>query len=118
MGYGVLLTAISQLAVFGVWFQLFILIFAAVSHEAMLRIEKHMELTSKPKFVSSDEGIMVLAVAPESPAFQMGIESGDLIVLLNDKKIEVEEEIFNVIKGNFNSLSMKIKKAIWRIKGH
>ncbi|MBU3113358.1 site-2 protease family protein [Clostridium lacusfryxellense] len=116
VGYGVILTAISQLAVFGVWFQLFILIFAAVSHEAMLRIEKHVELTSKPKYVSSDEGIMVLAVAPESPAFQMGIESGDLILLLNDKKIEVEEEIFNVIKGNFNSLSMKIKKASGELK--
>lgn len=116
IGYGVLLTAISQLAVFGVGFQLFILIFAAVSHEIMLRIEKYMEATSKPKFVSSDEGIMVLAVAPESPAFQMGIESGDLIVLLNDKKIEAEEEIFNVIKGNFNSLSMKIKKTSGELK--
>ena len=116
IAYGVILTAISQLAVLGVWYQLFILIFAAVSHEAMLRIEKHMEFTSKPKFVSSDEGIMVLAVAPESPAFQMGIESGDLIVLLNDKKIEFEEEIFNVIKGNFNSLSMKIKKASGELK--
>ena len=101
MGYGVLLTAVSQLAVLGVAFQFFILIFAAVVHEAMLRLEKHMELTGKPKFISSEEGIMVLEVAPKSPAFHMGIQSGDLIVQVNDKKIEAEEEIFNLIKGNF-----------------
>ena len=95
---------------------MFILIFAAGFHEAMLQLEKHMELTLKPKFVSSDEGIMVLEVAPKSPAFQMGIQSGDLIVQLNDKKIESEEEILHIIKGNFNSLSFKIKKPSGEFK--
>ena len=42
IGYGLLLTAISQLAVFGVGYQFFILIFAATFHEVMLRIEKHI----------------------------------------------------------------------------
>jgi len=116
MGYGILLTAISQLAVFGVAFQFLILIFAAAFHEAMLQIEKHMELTLQPKYVSSDEGIMVLEVAPKSPAFQMGIQSGDLIVQLNDKKIEAEEEILHIVKGNFNSLSLKIKKPSGELK--
>jgi len=110
IGYGLILTAVSRLAVLGVGYQLFILIFAAGLHEAMLQLEKHIELTLKPKFVSSDDGIMVLAVAPKSPAFEMGIESGDLIVMVNDEKIENEEEIFNIIKGNFHSLSIKIKK--------
>lgn len=116
IGYGVLLTAISQLAVYGVDFQFFILIFAATLHEAMLRVEKHMELTGKPKFISDEEGIMVLEVAPRSPAFNMGIKSGDLIVQVNDKKIEDEEEIFDIIKGNFNSLLLKIKKPSGEIK--
>ncbi|MCB2305251.1 PDZ domain-containing protein [Clostridium estertheticum] len=116
MVYGVLLTAVAQLAVLGTAYQFFILIFAAVVHEAMLRLEKHMEFTMKPKFSSSDEGIMVLAVAPKSPAFQMGIESGDLIVELNGKAIEAEEEIFNIIKGNFSSLSLKIKKPFGDLK--
>lgn len=116
LGYGVLLTGISQLAVFGVAFQFFILIFAAALHEAMLQLEKHMELTLKPKFVSSEEGIMVLEVAPNSPAFQIGIQSGDLIVQLNNKKIESEEEILNIVKGKFNSLALKIKKPSGELK--
>ncbi|MGH4122914.1 MAG: PDZ domain-containing protein [Clostridium sp.] len=116
MGYGVILTAISQLAVFGVAIQIFILIFAAALHEAMLQLEKHLELTLKPKFVSGDEGIMVLEVAPKSPAFQMGIQSGDLIVGLNDKKIESEEEILHIVKGNFDSISLKIKKTSGELK--
>jgi len=116
MSYGVLLAAISQLAVLGTVYQFFILIFAAVMHECMLQLEKHMELTLKPKFVSNEEGIMVLAVAPRSPAFDMGIESGDLIMTINDKKIEADDEIFNIIKGNFNSISFKIKKPYGDLK--
>jgi hypothetical protein len=116
IGYGILLTAVSQLAVLGVAFQFFILIFAAALHEAMLRLEKHMELTSKPKFISNEEGIMVLEVAPKSPAFNMGIQSGDLIVKVNDKKIEAEEEIFNLIKGNYNTICFKIKKPSGELK--
>jgi hypothetical protein len=110
MGYGAILTVVSQLAVFGVVFQLFILIFAAVAHEAMLRIEKHMELIGIPKFVSNQQGIMVLEVVPKSPAFQLGIESGDLIVELNNELIESEQEIFNIIRGSYNSIFLKIKK--------
>ena len=116
IGYGILLAAVSQLAVLGVAFQFFILILAAVLHELMLRLEKYLELTGKPKFVSNEEGIMVLEVAPKSPAFQMGIESGDLIVQVNDKKIENEEEIFSLIKGNYNSLSFKLKKPSGELK--
>ena len=116
MAFGVTLTVVAQLAAHGTGFQLFILIFAAVAHEAMLRTEKHIELTARPLFVSSEEGIMVLEVVPKSPASQIGIESGDLIIELNDKAIENEQEIFDVIKGSYTSISLKIKKPSGEIK--
>ena len=116
MGYGILLTAVSQLATLGVGFQFFVLIFAAVVHEAMLRFEKYIELTAKAKFVSDEEGIMVLEVAQRSPAFQIGIESGDIIVGLNHNNIVDETEIFDIIKGNFTSVFLKIKKPTGQIK--
>jgi len=116
IAYGVMLAAVAQLSVFGAGYQLFVLIFAAVAHEGMLRLEKYMELTFKPKFISDEEGIMVLEVVPNSPGFDMGMQSGDLIVELNDKKIESDAEIFNIIKGNFNSVSFKIKKSAGVLK--
>ena len=82
----------------------------------MLRFEKHLELTLEPKFISGDEGIMVLEVAPRSPAFQMGIQSGDLIIQFDDKKIDTEEELLPIIKGEFNSITLKIKKASGEFK--
>lgn len=115
IGYGITLTVVAQMATTAVS-QLFVLIFAAVAHEAMLRTEKHIELTGEPKFVSSEEGIMVLEVVPKSPAFEIGIESGDLIVELNNKSIESEQEIFDVIKGSYTSISLKIKKASGELK--
>ena len=35
---------------------------------------------------------------------------------INDKKIESDEEIFNIIKGNFNSISFKVKKPYGDLK--
>ncbi len=116
ISYGAMLVAVAQLAAINVGFQFFVLIFAAVVHEAMLRLEKYMELTFKPKFTSDEDGIMVLEVVPRSPAYNMGIQSGDLIVELNEKKIESDAEIFNIIKGDFNSVTFKIKKVSGELK--
>ncbi|WP_435789317.1 PDZ domain-containing protein [Clostridium sp.] len=116
ISYGILLAAVAQLAAINIAFEFFVLVFAAVAHEAMLRLEKYMELTFKPKFISDEDGIMVLEVVPSSPASDMGIQSGDLIMELNDKEIDSDAEIFNIIKGNFNSVSFKIKKAAGAVK--
>src|SRR3712207_8273583 len=37
-----------------------------ILHEGMLYLDTYIELKSKPKYISSEEGLMVLEVAPNS----------------------------------------------------
>jgi PDZ domain len=116
--YGILLTIFSQFADTDILSQILVIIFSVAAFEFMIRSEEYMELTKKPKFISDDEGIMILAVAPNSPAEEMGIKSGDKLVEINNEKIETEKDILSGLdmrsfiwikvkreKGNYEELS-------------
>lgn len=116
MIYSVLLFIVAQLARFGLIFQAFALIFAPVAHEIMLYIQKYQEVIGEPKYVSNGNGVMVLDVAPNTPAFEMGIKTGDLLIEINDKKIISEDDIFSVTNQAVNFIWFKIKRKNQGIK--
>jgi hypothetical protein len=107
--YSVLLLGVAQLGTLGYIYKLIVVIFAPAAHELMLHIQRVFEVRGNPKYISSEEGIMVLEVAPNSPAFEMGIKSGDLLIEVNDKKIENEQEILAAAKQGLTYISFKIK---------
>lgn len=109
--YSIVLFIFSRLAVLNIYYKILVLIFAPLAHELMVNWQKCIEIEGKPKFVSSDEGIMVLDVAPNSPAAKMGIKSGDMLVEVNDKIIESEEDVLKCIKETSNLIGFKIKRA-------
>lgn len=109
--YSLMLFAITQLARFGVGFKILTLAFAPLAHEGMLKLQKYIEMAGTPKYVSSENGIMVLEVAPNSPAHEMGIKSGDLLVEINNKKISSEDDIFSGInEASSGFIWFKIKR--------
>ena len=77
----------------------------------MMRIQRNIDLKKEPKYVSDEEGIMILDIAPGSPAEEMGIKSGDKLIEINNKSIEKEEEIVTRIHEHSNFLWLKVKKA-------
>lgn len=109
--YSVVLFGIAQLATINVYFQILVLIFAPAAHELMINLQVSNEKNKNPKYVSSDEGIMVLDVAKNSPAVDMGIGTGDLLVEVNGRKIENEDDILNAVTEMYGFISFKIKKA-------
>lgn len=109
--YSIVLFSLAQLAVINLFFQVLVLIFAPLAHELMINLQVSKETKKEPKFVSSDEGIMVLDVAKNSPAVDMGIETGDLLVEVNGRKIENEVDILNAVTEMYGYISFKIKKA-------
>lgn len=116
MIYGILLALVAQLANINIITKILVLIFAPLGHEAMLKISKYMEVNGKPKYISDDEGMMILEVAPKSLAYDMGIRSGDKIMEINDKEIINDEDIFDIIKNTSNFIWFKIKKAAGNIE--
>ena len=55
--------------------------------------------------------MMILEVAPNSPAYDMGIRSGDILLEVNDKRVFKEDDIVNMIKGASNIAWFKVKRT-------
>lgn len=110
MAYSLILFILAQLSAYFYIFKFIVVIFAPVGHEAMLRIQRNMDLKREPKYVSDEEGIMILDIAPNSPAEEMGIRSGDKLIEINNRAVEKEEDIITRIHEHSNFLWLKIKK--------
>ena len=108
--FGVLLTIISQLASLGLVGQIIVVICAPIGHEIMLKIQNKIENNGKYIYVSDDEGVSVLEVAPNSPAYESGIRRGDKILEINNEKIISEVDIFNKVRSTFTEINFKIRK--------
>lgn len=114
--YGITLFLVARVATLNIFFKLFAVIYAPAAHELMIYIEKYMEVIKKPKYVSNENGIMILEVAPNSPASKMGIKSGDVLLEVNDKKVFKEDDIVNIIKEASNFAWFKIKRATGKLE--
>lgn len=110
LAYGVTIVAATQVAYINDFMKLLLVIFTPLLHEVMIRFEKSLEVKNKPKYFSSDEGVMVLEVAPMSPAKEMGIESGDILIEINNTKIDGEENLLKAIKELQENVLLKVKK--------
>ncbi|NMM62266.1 PDZ domain-containing protein [Clostridium sp. P21] len=109
--YSLALFALAQVATLNVFLKILVLIFAPLAHEGILILQRQFELKGTPKYISNEEGIMVLEVAPNSPANEMGISTGDLLVEVNSEKIEDEEKVTKIIKETSNFIWFKVKKV-------
>lgn len=108
--YGVLLTLIAQLSNFGIVGQIIGVIFAPLGYELMLKIQNKFEESGKYLYVTDDNGVTVLEVAPNSPAFESGVRRGDKILEVNKNKVISEVEIFKEVRESFSEIPFKIKK--------
>ncbi|AAK78480.1 hypothetical protein BJV85_003517 [Clostridium acetobutylicum] len=107
--YGAVLLGLSQVLKHNLEQQIILCLLAPLLHETMLRLEAYSEVKGKPKFVSGEDGVMVLDVAPNSQAYEMGIKSGDLLLEINDTKIFSEEDITRSIQNMSKYMWFKIK---------
>lgn len=107
--YGIVLLIAAQVGRISLLGQFLIAIFTPLAHEIMIKIQTYMETKSVPKYVSTDEGLMVLEVAPYSPAFEMGIKSGDRVVEVNDKRIINDQDIIEALNNVSTFIWLKIK---------
>lgn len=58
-------------------------LFSPLGHEAVINIGRRLELRDPPVYVPRPEGLALLDVVPESPAWNAGLRSGDLVLAIN-----------------------------------
>ncbi|WP_163193746.1 PDZ domain-containing protein [Clostridium thermarum] len=115
--YGIILTAVAQLARFdNIILSLFVVAFAPLAHELMLKLQILKEVRGKAKYVSDEDGIVILEVAPNSPAAHMGIKAGDRLMEINNRIIESEKDVLEGIKQTIGKMVVKIKQVNGSVK--
>jgi membrane-associated protease RseP (regulator of RpoE activity) len=70
-------------------------------HEALIGYNRWVELMmSNPFFVHSPKGLMVLAVVPNSPAQDLGIQAGEIIHKVNGHKVLSKTDLHTAMQIN------------------
>ena len=107
--YGLSVALIAQVGVIGIVGEIIAIIYAPLAFELIMRYEYKVEKNGKLLYVSDDEGIMVLEVTPNSPAYEVGIKRGDKIIEINGQSIKSEGDIFKAARDSILKVPMKIK---------
>lgn len=111
LGYGLLIGAMSLLGNINPFLDLALLLLMPIFHEYMLYFDRNSEKKGKIKYVSNEEGLCVLDVAPNSLAKAMGLQRGDLILEINNIKVDRDEIVYNALENLPRTISIKVKKA-------
>ena len=114
--YGIILIIVAQVARFGVLGEIAAIIFAPLGHEFMLRSQIKDEEKRKPKFVSDEEGLMILEISPDSQVRKFDVNIESKLLSINGKNINSEAEVYSILKENLYNAVLKIKDSKGIIK--
>ena len=107
--YGLSVALVAQLANINILGQIVSIIYAPLVFELIMRYEYRVKKKGKFLYVSDDEGIMVLEVTPNSPAYEVGIKRGDKIIEINGQSIKSEVDILKIARESIFKVPVKIK---------
>ena len=109
--YGIILILVAQVARFGIWSEAIVIIFMPFAHEFMLKLQIKSEEKRKPKFVSDEEGLIVLDISTDSQLRKFGVDVGSKLLSINNKNINSESESYSILKANWYNAILKIKDS-------
>ncbi|MBP1965838.1 PDZ domain-containing protein [Paenibacillus aceris] len=91
--YGIILLAAAIAAHF--WSPILLVgaLLSIALHEGLIRYNQWMEAKQVPFYVHSSRGLMVLSVVPNSPAQELGIQTGEVIHKVNGHKIRTKADL-------------------------
>lgn len=107
--YGISLVAVAQLSNIGFIGEVIAVIYMPMAYKIMMKVQSFMEKNRRYLYVSDEEGISILEVAPSSIAFQLGIRRGDKILAVNGQDVLSEIDVIKAIKENVYGIPIKIK---------
>ncbi|MCL6601832.1 MAG: PDZ domain-containing protein [Paenibacillus sp.] len=98
--YSIVLLGLSLLAAW--WHPLMLLaaLAAVTLHEGLVWYSAHEERTTSPIFVHPQHGLKVLAVLPESPAEELGIQAGEVLLKVNGTLLTRKAQLHEALRLN------------------
>jgi len=116
LSYGIIVTLVAQVARLGIIGEIVVVAFSPFAHELMLKIQMKSEENRSPKFVSDEEGLVILEISADSQVKELGIDVENKLLLINNKTIDSESEAYSIMKENLYNAVLKIKDSNGIIK--
>ncbi|MDF2813888.1 MAG: serine protease [Paenibacillus sp.] len=69
-------------------------------HEAIIWLGNQAERKEMPRFVHGDKGLTILAVLPNGPGVEMGLEAGEVILKVNGAPVNTRIELHQALSLN------------------
>ncbi|MBO8164345.1 MAG: PDZ domain-containing protein [Brevibacillus sp.] len=98
--YGIILFMLAYAAVWLPPLLLLAALFAVAGHEGVVWYSRRREQELPPYFVPASNGVKVLAVIPGSPADELGILPGEVIVKVNGIPVREKEQLYPALQAN------------------
>ncbi|UFJ40003.1 PDZ domain-containing protein [Brevibacillus humidisoli] len=98
--YAILLLGLSYAAVWLPALVVLAALFAVAGHEALVWYSRRREQALPPYFIQSSKGIKVMAVIPNTPAEELGILPGEIIVKVNGISVRDKEQLYPALQAN------------------
>lgn len=86
--YSIILLTLAVIAANWKYLEILPALFGPLGHEFLILYGQKQELNGKPKFISSQEGLMVLDIIIGSPLHNIGVKPGDLILSIDGKSVK------------------------------
>lgn len=114
--YSIFIISLAQFGNMNKLLDMILLLLIPIANEALDRVERTMEIKGKLKYVSVEDGVCVLDVAPNSIAKEMGLCSGDIILAVNEEKVINDDIIFKFLEQLPRNVSMYVRGVNGEIK--
>lgn len=75
-------------------------LFSFLGHELIIHISKKIELANPPIYVPPSQGVKILDVLPGTTAWQLGLRSGDVILMVNNIPLYSKETLRYMLQNN------------------
>lgn len=98
--YSVVLLALTYITVLLPPLAVLAGLFAIIGHEGLLWLSQWQERKHTPLFIQTSVGVMVMAVIPGTPAEEMGIQPGEIIVKVNSFAVKKKEDLYPALHIN------------------
>lgn len=109
LGYGAVLLGLSLLAARFPDLAWLPAVFAPLAREWMTDWQVREELAGPPRFTRSAQGVQVLAVIPGTPAWEMGLVSGDTVVTVNGRPVDSPVSLYEALREKPAFVRMEVR---------
>lgn len=100
LGYGLILLGAAIASEYAAWLAIPASLICIVLHELMIVLARYEESGKAPLYVHDGRGLRVLGVIPNSPAAQLGIQSGEILYRINGTRVLSKEQLHQLIREN------------------